>query len=83
MHQHGLEQQRVARREMEPVAADHAEDVGDHRADRDLADRPPVIAGSKMLDIAPQRRPVDVTAGDPQLVEDIDLPVGILGCVGK
>ena len=68
---------------MEPVAADHAEDVVDHRADRDFADRPAVVAGSKMLDVTPERRPVDVTAGDTELVKHIDLPIGILGRVGK
>ena len=68
---------------MEPVAADHAEDVVDHRADRDFADRPAVVAGSKTLDVTPERRPVDVTAGDTELVENIGLPVRILGRVGK
>src|SRR5438067_11897827 len=68
---------------MEPVAADHAEDVVDHRADRDFADRPAVVAGSKMLDVTPERRPVDVTAGDTELVKHIDLPAGILRRVGE
>src|SRR5437660_12290722 len=68
---------------MEPVAPDDAEDVVDHRADRDFADRPAVVAGSKMLDVTPERRPVDVTAGDTELVENIDLPVGILRRVGE
>src|SRR5438445_7613791 len=68
---------------MEPVTPDHAEDVVDHRADRDLAHRPAVVAGSKMLDVAPERRPVDVTAGDTELVENIDLPVGVLGRVSE
>src|SRR5207248_6905542 len=68
---------------MEPVAADHAEDVVDHRANRDFADRPAVVAGPKMLDVTPERRPVDMTAGHTELVEDVDLPVGILSRVGE
>src|SRR6202022_2268037 len=58
--------------------ADHAEDVVDHRPNGDLADRPAVIAGSEMLDVAFERRPVDMTTGDPELVHRIHLAIRIL-----
>ena len=83
MHHDGLQQQRVPRRKVEPVPPDHAEDVVDHGPDGDLPHRPAVVAGPKVLDISLQRRSVDVTTGNPELVEHVDFPIRILARVSE
>ena len=83
VHQHSLEQQGVTGRKVQPVSPDHPEDVVDHRSNRDLAHRPAVIACPQVLDVTFQGRPVDMTAGNSQLEQRIDLAIRVLAGEGE
>src|SRR2546423_14142561 len=83
MHQHRLQEQGIAGRQMKTMAANDAKNIVDHRADGDLPYRASVVATAKLLDIPSERGAVDMAASYAQLIQRIDLAFRVLAGVGE
>src|SRR5207302_8217759 len=66
VHEHRLQEERIAWRQMKPVAADDTQDVIDDWPNGDLPHRPAVLPGAQVLDVAYQRDGVDVMTSHAQ-----------------